>query len=180
MKQFKSFWRIFRNDRLLQKIVKNAGYLLSSNVFGMGLSVVQSILAGRLLGVAGFGIIGTIIAFASTLNRFFSFRMNELVVKYFGESLAKGKNEEAASVIKASGLGEIGSAVLSFAILLAAAPFAAEHLADDPSTANLSPCMEQLSWRISLPRHLPESCRFETSSANRQHSTSSAVSLLPG
>ena len=137
MKQFKSFWRIFRNDRLLQKIVKNAGYLLSSNVFGMGLSVVQSILAGRLLGVAGFGIIGTIIAFASTLNRFFSFRMNELVVKYFGESLAKGKNEEAASVIKASGLGEIGSAVLSFAILLAAAPFAAEHLADDPSTANL-------------------------------------------
>ena len=134
MKQFKSFWRIFRDDRLLQKIVRNAGYLLSSNVLGMGLSVVQSILAGRLLGVAGFGVIGTIIAFASTLNRLFSFRMNELVVKYFGESLAKGEKEEAASIVKASGLGEIGSAVLSFLILLAAAPFAARRLADDPST----------------------------------------------
>ncbi len=32
----------------------------------MGLSVIQSILAGRLLGVAGFGVIGTITAFAST------------------------------------------------------------------------------------------------------------------
>lgn len=137
MKQFQSFWQIIKNDRLLQKIIKNAGYLLSSNVLGMGLSVIQSILAGRLLGVAGFGVIGTITAFASTLNRLFSFRMNELVVKYLGEALTQEKNEKAATVVKAAAFGEITSALLSFTILIISAPFAAESLADDPTTSNL-------------------------------------------
>ena len=56
MKFFTHWWKILRNDKLLQKVIFNAGYLLSSNVFGMGLSIFQSILAGRLLGVAGFGL----------------------------------------------------------------------------------------------------------------------------
>ena len=72
-------------------MVKNTGYLLSSNVASMVLSMLQSILAGRLLGVVGFGVIGTITAFASTLNRLFSFRMNELVVKYFGEAVTSAE-----------------------------------------------------------------------------------------
>ena len=73
MKFVASLWTTFKNDKLLQKIIRNSGYLLSSNVLSMGLSVIQSILAGRLLGVAGFGIIATITAFASTLNRLFLF-----------------------------------------------------------------------------------------------------------
>ncbi len=137
MNLFQSAWSTFRNDKLLQNVVKNSGYLLSSNVLSMGLSVVQSILAGRLLGVAGFGVIGTITAFASTLNRLFSFRMNELVVKYHGSALTQNQPERAAAVVKAAGLGELISALLSFLILIALAPFAASQLADDPATTNL-------------------------------------------
>jgi O-antigen/teichoic acid export membrane protein len=137
MKFVASLWTTFKNDKLLQKVVRNSSYLLSSNVIGMGLSVVQSILAGRLLGVAGFGVIGTITAFASTLNRLFSFRMNELVVKYFGESDTKGQSDRAQAVIKAAALGEILSALLSFGVIVLAAPYAASNLADDPSTTNL-------------------------------------------
>jgi len=137
MKFVASMWTTFKNDTLLQKVVRNSGYLLSSNVVGMGLSVVQSILAGRLLGVAGFGVIGTITAFASTLNRLFSFRMNELVVKYFGEADTKSQIDQAKAVIKAAALGEILSALLSFGVIVLAAPYAASNLADDPSTARL-------------------------------------------
>lgn len=137
MNPFQSLWSTFRNDKLLQNVVKNSGYLLSSNVVSMGLSVIQSILAGRLLGVAGFGVIGTITAFASTINRLFSFRMNELVVKYCGSALAKDQPERAAAIIKASGLAEIISALLSFIILVLLSPFAATRLADDPQTTNL-------------------------------------------
>jgi len=137
MNFFQSIWHTFINDKLLQKVIKNAGYLLSSNVASMGLSMIQSILAGRLLGVAGFGIIGTVTAFASTLNRLFSFRMNELVVKYFGSALAKDQPERAAAVIKTAAIAEIISAVLSFIILVLLSPFAASRLADDPKTANL-------------------------------------------
>ena len=131
------WWDILKKDKLLRKVLTNTSYLLSSNVLSMGLSMIQSILAGRLLGVAGLGVIGTITAFASTLNRIFSFRMNELVVKYFGEASAKKEDERAAAVIKAAMLGETCSAVLSFLILVLLAPYAAEKLADDPTTAPL-------------------------------------------
>lgn len=137
MSFFTNLWDTVKKDKLLKKILTNTSYLLSSNVLGMGLSVVQSILAGRLLGVAGFGVIATITAFASTLNRVFSFRMNELVVKYFGEASAQNQNDRAAAVIKAAALGEASSAILSFLLLILLAPFAAKVLADDPTTAPL-------------------------------------------
>ncbi len=137
MRFLSHWWKILRNDKLLQQVIKNAGYLLSSNIFSMGLSVIQSILAGRLLGVAGFGLIGTVTVFATTLNKIFSFRMNELVVKYFGEAIASDNKEKAAAVVKAAGIGETLSALLSFSILVLFAPVAAERLAKDPTTTRL-------------------------------------------
>ncbi len=135
MNHLDSLWRQWRDDLLLQKVIKNSGYLLSSNVFAMGLSIVQSIFAGRLLGVVGFGIIGTVTVFASTLNRLFSFRMNELVVKYYGESITNNQKQRAAAVIKAAAIAEAVSAILSFGILVLLAPLAASRLVDDPSLA---------------------------------------------
>jgi O-antigen/teichoic acid export membrane protein len=137
MNFFSSMWNAIKKDKLLQKVIRNSSYLLSSNVLSMGLSVIQSILAGRLLGVAGVGVIGTITVFATTLNKIFSFRMNELVVKYFGEAIAHEEKEKAAAVVKAAGIGEIASAVLSFLILILLAPLAAERLADDPAASSL-------------------------------------------
>ena len=137
MSLLSSMWNTLKNDKLLQKVIRNAGYLLSSNVLRMGVSIVQSIFAGRLLGVAGIGVIGTITVFATTLNKIFSFRMNELVVKYFGEAVAHEEKDKAAAIIKAAGIGEIFSAILSFLILVLFAPLAAERLAGDPATAPL-------------------------------------------
>jgi len=137
MKFLGKWWHILKTDKLLQKILANSGYLLSSNVLSMGLSMLQSILAARLLGVAGLGVVGTITAFASTLNRLFSFRMNELVVRYFGEAKSQNQPERAAAVVKVAVLGETGSAMLSFLILVLLAPIVAERLADDPTTAPL-------------------------------------------
>src|SRR4030042_5705654 len=71
------------------------------------------------------------------LNRLSSFRMNELVVKYFGEAVLQQKRERAAAVVKAALLGETISAVLSFLVILLLAPLAAEKLADDAATTRL-------------------------------------------
>jgi O-antigen/teichoic acid export membrane protein len=127
--------RNWKEDTLLQKVVKNSGYLLSGNMFAMLLSIVQSVFAGRLLGVVGFGIIGTVTVFASTINRLLSFRMNELVVKYYGESMSNHQTQRAAAVIKAAALAEGTSAILSFLILVMLAPFAAGRLAEDAALA---------------------------------------------
>jgi O-antigen/teichoic acid export membrane protein len=125
----------WKEDALLQKVVKNSGYLLSGNVFAMLLSIAQSVFAGRLLGVVGFGVIGTVTVFASTINRLLSFRMNELVVKYYGESMSNHQTQRAAAVIKAAALAEGTSAILSFIILVLLAPFAAGRLAEDAALA---------------------------------------------
>ena len=131
MKTIKSIWKKWSEDFTLVKVIRNSGYLLFSNVF----SVIQSILTGRLLGIMGFGIIGTITTFASTLNRLFSFRMNELVVKYYGEAVATKNPQRAAAVVKAALIAESVTAALSFVFCVLLAPYAARILADDPTLA---------------------------------------------
>jgi O-antigen/teichoic acid export membrane protein len=127
----------WQEDPLLQKIVKNSGYLLSSNVFSIGLSAIQGILCARLLGVVGVGTISAIIVVITTINNFLSFRMNELVVKYYGESLTKNQPERAAAVVKAAAIAESTASILAFFLLLLLAPFCADHFAHDPTTVPL-------------------------------------------
>jgi len=131
MKSLKSVWQNWSHDLTIVKVIRNSGYLLFSNVF----SVIQSVLTGRLLGIMGFGIIGTITTFASTLNRLFSFRMNELVVKYYGEAMETGQKERAAAIVKASLIAESVTALLSFGFCVIFAPYAARTMADDPTLA---------------------------------------------
>lgn len=122
-------------DPLLQKVIKNSGYLFSGNTLGAALSIVQSIFAARLLGVAGFGVLGAVISFASAADRLLSFRLGELVVKYAGQFLAQKEPLKAAAVFKAAALTELGTSLLSYLIVLLAAPLAAEYFAKDPAAA---------------------------------------------
>lgn len=128
-----AFWQ----DTLLRKVVRNTGYLFSSNTLGMGLGIVQSVFAARLLGVAGFGTQGAVIAFVSSIDRLFSFRMGELVVKYLGQFLAQEKKDHAAAVVKAAALIEAGSGIAAYLVVILLAPLAAIYIIKDPATRPL-------------------------------------------
>jgi len=52
----------------MRRIYKNSGYLFSATGIAAGISMLQSILVGRLLGVAGLGLLGTITVFISVVN----------------------------------------------------------------------------------------------------------------
>jgi O-antigen/teichoic acid export membrane protein len=122
----------------LRGIVKNSSYLFSSNSAAMGLSMLQSILAARLLGIERFGILSaTVIPFVSNIHRFLSFRMSELVVKYMGQYLVQEKNERAAAIVKTAALVEAATSLVGYLILLALAPLAAQYLAKDSSVQPL-------------------------------------------
>jgi len=127
-------WQAWKSDRLMGRVIRNTGYLFSSNTAAMALGVVQSIFAARLLGVAGFGVLGTVTVFASTINRLFSFRMGELVVRYLGADLVEGRRDRAGAVVKVAALVEAGSSLLAFVLLIALAPLAAVYLAKDAET----------------------------------------------
>jgi O-antigen/teichoic acid export membrane protein len=128
----RSLWE----DRLLRGIIKNSGYLFSSNSAAAVLSFLQGILAIRLLGDAGYGLLaGVIIPFASNIQSLLSFRMSELVVKYIAQFLAQGRKDRAAAVVKGAFFVESLTSLVGFSMLLLLAPLGARYFAKDLDTA---------------------------------------------
>ncbi len=129
------FNRLFGNE-LIQRVVKNSGYLFSATGFSAALSMVQSILVARLLGVTDFGILGTITLFTSVVNKFASFRMSELVIKYVGQYTEEGDETKAAAVFKSASILETITSLLAFGLIWILAPLGAQYFAKDVAYTN--------------------------------------------
>jgi O-antigen/teichoic acid export membrane protein len=125
----------FKNDPLFSKVLRSSGALFSNNTIALGLSVLQGVMATRLLGPAGFGLIGVVMAFASTINSIFSFRMSEIVVRYGGEYLNKGEKEKASALMKTAALTEALVSLLAFFVVMLTANLAEMYFAKTANTA---------------------------------------------
>lgn len=117
----------------MRRVVKNSGYLFSATGITVAISMVQSILVARLLGVAGFGILGTIMMFTTVINNFTSFRMSDLVIKYVGQFSEQGDHERAEAVFKVAALFEMLASIAAFGLAWLMAPLGARYLAKDAS-----------------------------------------------
>jgi O-antigen/teichoic acid export membrane protein len=137
MSLFQKIRSSLRNDPLFQRVVRNSGYLFSSNTISAALSVVQGIFVVWLLGDSGYGLLTIIMDFASNANRLLSFRMSEVVVRYMGEALAREDKGRAAAIVKGIGLLEAVMSVLAYLVLLALSAWGARTLADNASVISL-------------------------------------------
>lgn len=126
-----SYWR---QDALLGKVIGNSFHLFGNNSLSMALVFVQGVLSARLLGAAGYGLVGLVMGYASTVNSLLSFRMGELVVRYGGEYLERGEKEKASAVFKIAGLAEAIVSVLAFLFVALTAGLASEYIAKTPGT----------------------------------------------
>lgn len=129
------FFSNLREDNLLRRVVTNSLHLFSNNTIALALSVLQGALVTRFLGPAGFGLLGIIMFYASTVNSIFSFRMSELVVRYGGEYLEKGEKNKASALMKAAGLTELLVSLLAFLVVVLTAGWAEGSLAKTDGTA---------------------------------------------
>lgn len=137
IERLRSVPKRFLRNPLLQRVVRNAGYLFSAKTGSAALSFGQSVLAGRLLGVAGLGTLGAITQFSGLINRLTSFRMGDLVVSFVGEYSSQGKEQHAAAVFKAAGLAEVTTSVLAYGLVVALSSLAARILTPDRQLAGL-------------------------------------------
>jgi O-antigen/teichoic acid export membrane protein len=128
--------RFFKNE-LVRRMIKNSGYLFSTTGISAAASMLQGILAARLLGAEGFGILGTITLFTSVINNFVSFRMGELVVKYVGYYSEHDDPTSAAAAFKLAAMFEMLASLVAFGLVILLAPIGAKYFAKDPSTAPL-------------------------------------------
>ncbi len=126
--------KLWLKDPLLQRLLRNSGYLFSGSAFTLVLNMAQSILASQMLGIAGFGLLGTITQFSSTVNRLFSFRMSEVVVKYLGADLAENRLDRAGALVKIAALAEALTSILAFGLVILLSGPAAIWLGKDPAT----------------------------------------------
>jgi O-antigen/teichoic acid export membrane protein len=127
-------WQTWRQDRLLQLVTRNSGYLFSSNGISSVITATQGFLAALLLGPADFAVLGMVITYASSINRLLSFRMGELVIKYSGQYLALGRKDQAAAVIKTAGLSEAVTSVFAYLLLVLSSQLASVYIIKDPLT----------------------------------------------
>ncbi|MBI5840979.1 MAG: oligosaccharide flippase family protein [Chloroflexi bacterium] len=135
MSLFQKITSGWREDHLIQRVVGSSSVLFSSNTISLGLSVLQGILAARLLTPAGFGLVGIIMSYASTVNGLLSFRMSELVVRYGGEYLEKDEKDKAAALVKAASLTEAMVSLLAFVLVTVTAGLASRYIAKTPDIA---------------------------------------------
>jgi O-antigen/teichoic acid export membrane protein len=135
--QFRTLLERFFENKLFRRVVKNSGYLFSTTGTSAAFSMLQGILAARLLGVEAFGILGAITSFTSVLNKFVSFRMGELVVKYVGHYSEVEDNARSAAIFKLAALMEMLASLVAFGLVWLLAPLGARYLAKDPNTTNL-------------------------------------------
>lgn len=128
----------WREDNLLRRVIRNSSYLFSSNAVSAALGFAQGILATRLIGVDGYGLVnGTIIMFASSVNNLLSFRMSEVVVKFYGDALQAGEKDRAAAIAKGIALIEAATSIITYLVLILLTPWAARALGKDIQTAPL-------------------------------------------
>jgi O-antigen/teichoic acid export membrane protein len=102
------------SDHVFSRIIRNSTYLIVSNL----ISVFLTIYITRLLGVYNYGVLGIITSYVTNVNRFFSFRMNEMVVRYISEPYEKKDYQKAGALIKFSALIESSTSVLAFLFLV--------------------------------------------------------------
>jgi len=123
--------RYFVEDLTLSRVLKNTGYLFSSNTLSLILSFIQSIFAARLLGLAAFGLIGIVTSFVSNVNRLFSFRMGEFIIRYLGKELTRDNSEKAGAVVKVALITEGLTSLFAFGFFMLVAPLGAKYIAKD-------------------------------------------------
>lgn len=127
-------WHSLRQDAMLKSVVKGSAYLFSGTGISAVLGMLQGILVTRLIGVEGLGVVTGVITFASNLNRLFSFRMSEVVVRYLGEAQESGDSGRAGAVVKLAALMEGFASLLAYLLLVLLAPLAAVLFAKDAQT----------------------------------------------
>jgi len=166
MNWFRKIWHNWRQDRVLGNVIKNSGYLFSSNTIGMGLTTIQTFLSALLLGPTFYGAVGMITTFASSINRLLSFRMTEVVIKNAGQEIAREHKREAAAIIKVAGITEALTSLVAYGVLALCAPIFANVIFRDPLIQGSAlPLQSMLSLILIYGLSVIASIVFETSTA---------------
>ena len=121
------------NDRVLRRVLRNSTYLILSNL----ISVFLTIFITRRLGVYNYGVLGLITSYVTNINKLFSFRMNEVVVRYVGEAYVNQDHPKTGALIKFAAGVEAVTSLFAFLFMVCTARLGAKIFLDDADLSRL-------------------------------------------
>ncbi len=121
------------NDRVLRRVLRNSVYLILSNL----ISVFLTIFITRKLGVYNYGVLGLVTSYVTNINKLFSFRMNEVVVRYVGEAYVNQDHPKTGALIKFAVGVEAVTSLFAFLFMVCTARLGAKIFLDDPELSGL-------------------------------------------
>lgn len=127
------YLRIFDSE-FLRRILRNSSYLVSATVISAGLGMVQGIFQYRVLDLAGVGLLAAVGGLTSVLNRFTSFRIDELVIRYVRLYQERGQLDRASAVYKFAGILELLGSLVAFLLIVVLAPLGVRLFSDQAGT----------------------------------------------
>ena len=98
----------------------------------LGISFVQWVVLGRLLGPADVGLMASALAVVGVLFGVVELRLHEAAIRYMTEFQAKGDDARTLAVVKASLVADLTTGMLALVITMAAAAFVSNWFLRDP------------------------------------------------
>jgi O-antigen/teichoic acid export membrane protein len=130
------YLRVFDTE-LLRWILRNSSYLVSATVISAAIGMVQGAIQVRVVGVAGVGLLAAMSGFTNVLNRFTSFRIDELVVRYVRLYEEHKEHRKAAAVYKLAALLEFAGSTAAFLLVFFLAPLGVNLFSDQSGVERL-------------------------------------------
>ena len=125
------------DSEFLRRIVKNSSYLVSATVLAAGMGMVQNAFQARALEAAGLGLLAAVATFSNVINRFTSFRIDELVVKYVRLFEERKQHDRAAAVFKLAAMLEAAGSLAAFVLIMLLAPLGVTLFSDVPGVESI-------------------------------------------
>lgn len=121
------------NDRVLRRVLRNSTYLILSNL----ISVFLTVFITRKLGVYNYGVLGLITSYVTNVNKLFSFRMNEVVVRFVGEAYVNQDHPKTGALIKFAAGVEAVTSLFAFIFMACTARLGARFFLHDTDLTRL-------------------------------------------
>ncbi len=124
-----------RGDPVWSRLIANSGWLFSSTAITNVLRLGQGAMLARMLGVKGYGILGLVLAYSTSIKQLVDSQVSDAAIKFVNQYVETGESDKAAAFIKLSYLIELLTAAATLTLLLTTAGLAAKLFLKDPASA---------------------------------------------
>jgi O-antigen/teichoic acid export membrane protein len=125
-------------DELINRLVRNVGYLLSGNMIAAGLGLVALAVTARALGPEQLGLLALIEAYTHLVDRLIRLEPWQALIKYGADALERDRREDFRSLLKFGVLTDAGGAACAALVAIGFVALAGPWLGWSEQTVHMA------------------------------------------